>query len=76
MDNKEEIQYLSRASYYDQKAINILINMIKRIGIESYQNIVNNYNKSIMDKIESGDYPNNNDILMGASLDIFSDKTL
>lgn len=76
MDNKEEIQYLSRASYYDQKAINILINMIKMVGIESYQNIINNYNKSIMDKIESGDYPNNNDILMGASLNIFSDKTL
>lgn len=76
VDKGEEIGYLTKASCFDTKAINILVNIIKTIGIENYETIINNYNKSIIEQIELGQYPNNNDILMGASLNITSNKTL
>lgn len=76
VDKEEEIEYLTKASCFDTKAINILVNIIKTVGIENYQTIINDYNKSIVERIERGEYPNNNEFLAGMPLNISSNKTL
>lgn len=68
-DKKREIDYLSQVMCYDRRAIEHFSGFIKTIGLENYENIVNAYNGAIIEKIERGEYPNNNQILSGAPLE-------
>ena len=67
---KEEIDMLSKASGYDQKAVDTVVSLIKTIGMDNYKNIIDDYNATIIDKISKGEYPTNNQILAGVPLEI------
>lgn len=69
-NKKEEIQYMASARYFDEVALDKMIGIIKSIGIDRYSQIVADYNNSIMETISKGNYPTNNEILAGASLEI------
>lgn len=68
-DKKGEIDYLANAPGFDDEAVEKVGSIIKSIGIDNYRNIVNSYNNAIIEKIERGEYPNNNEILSGAPLE-------
>lgn len=71
-----EIDYLSKASSFEQIPLLQLKNLIKEIGLDAYRDIVQEYNALIIEKINSGNYPNNNQILEGTPLDINKQKTI
>jgi len=65
---EEEVSYLSTATPYSQIALYSLKNVINQIGLDKYKEIVDTYNSSIMEKVASGQYATNNQILEGAPL--------
>jgi len=69
-NKKEEIQYMASARYFDEIALDKMVGIIKSIGIDRYSKIVADYNNSIMESISKDNYPTNNEILAGASLEI------
>ncbi len=64
----DDINYLSKAGIYDREAFNKLSNFINSIGVDKYKKIVDSYNNAILERVKSGSYPNNKEILDGASL--------
>ena len=51
--------------YYSERLVleELLIKIIEEIGIEKYSRIVNEFNTTILNKIQSNNYPTNNEIL-------------
>lgn len=69
-EKQQEISYLVNTDRYDSTAIEIFKNTIKLIGLDNYKSLVDSYNSSITTRIERGEYPNNNEILAGGSLEV------
>ncbi len=62
-------------SSFSEETITVLEKIIQQIGVESYINIIKEYNHSIDEQIELGAYPTNNEILNGKSFRYSASKT-
>ena len=63
-------------NYYSDKfsAVDIMVSIIKEIGLEKYKYIVSEFNSTILEKVKDGTLPTNNEILSGEkSLSLISD---
>ncbi len=56
-----------------ERKVEILEEIVKKIGVDNYINIVKQYNQSIDEQIRAGTYPTNNEILSGAPFGYSSD---
>lgn len=67
---------------YDEDTVNVYKNIIEKIGIDNYKNIVDKYNNALTEAVKTGKYPTNDEILSGAKfgynveLDMISDFSI
>jgi len=59
---------------FDNESLDILKGIIREVGLDNYRQIVNDFNNIITNRIASGTFPTNNDILKGVELNINSNN--
>lgn len=69
-DKMKEIELLSTFFANDNDKLKILTSIIEEIGIDSYKKVVADFNNLIIEKINSGLYPTNNEILASGVLNL------
>lgn len=56
--------------FFDKRPMNTLKNIVYSLGLYEYKQIVDSYNQELIQKVSSGEYPTNNEILGIAPIDI------